>query len=145
MASDTSNLLVYGTWYCLPLAIAVSYAKHTFYFTLSLRNGVVPPSNVHQLEASAFEWRGSLPNHPSATISFARDGLVLQAQFFMVRFPIFLLEQGPPPLLPPSLQGTPSGRYPAHISLPMLLLTQGILIPSALGCTTLMTFPSHLR
>ena len=77
----------YGTWHCLPLAIAVSHAKHTFYFTLSLRNGVVPPSNVHQLEASAFEWKGSLPNHPSATISFARDGLVLQAQFPMVLFP----------------------------------------------------------
>ena len=75
------------TWHCLPLAIAVSYAKHTFYFTLSLRNGVVPPSNVHQLEASAFEWKGALPNHPSATISFARDGLVLQAQFPMVLFP----------------------------------------------------------
>ena len=36
--------------------------------------------------------------------------------------------------LPPSLQGTPSGLYPAPISLPMLLLTKGILIPSALGC-----------
>ena len=48
---------------------------------------MVPPSNVHQLEASAFEWKGSLPNHPSATISFARDGLVLQAQFPMVLFP----------------------------------------------------------
>ena len=77
----------YGTWHCLPLALAVSYAKHTFYFTLSLRTGVVPPSNVHQLDASAFEWRGSLPNHPSATISFACDGLVLQAQFPMVLFP----------------------------------------------------------
>ena len=77
----------YGTWHCLPLAIAVSHAKHTFYFTLSLRNGVVPPSNAHQLEASAFEWKGSLPNHPSGTISFARDGLVLQAQFPMVLFP----------------------------------------------------------
>lgn len=71
----------------LPLAIAVSYAKHTFYFTLSLRNGVVPPSNAHQLEASAFEWRGYLPNHPDAAISFAREGLVLQAQFPMVLFP----------------------------------------------------------
>ena len=39
------------------------------------------------MEASAFEWKGSLPNHPSATISFARDGLVLQAQFPMVLFP----------------------------------------------------------
>ena len=48
---------------------------------------MVPPSNVHQLEASAFEWKGSLPNHPSATISFGRDGLVLQAQFPMVLFP----------------------------------------------------------
>ena len=45
----------YGTWHCLPLAIAVCYAKHTFYFTLSLRTGVVPSSNVHQLDASAFE------------------------------------------------------------------------------------------
>ena len=77
----------YGTWHCLPLAIAVSYANHTFYFTLSLRTGVVPSSNVHQLEASAFEWRGSLPNHPSATISFAQNGLVLQAQYPMVLFP----------------------------------------------------------
>ena len=77
----------YGTWHCLPLAIAVCYAKHTFYFTLSLRTGVVPSSNVHQLDASAFEWKGSLPNHPSATISFARDGLVLQAQYPMVLFP----------------------------------------------------------
>ena len=76
----------YGTWHCLPLAIAVCYAKHTFYFTLSLRTGVVPSSNVHQLDASAFEWKGSLPNHPSATISFARDGLVLQAQYPMVLF-----------------------------------------------------------
>ena len=83
----THQISWYGTWHCLPLAIAVSHAKHTFYFTLSLRNGVVPPSNVHQLEASAFEWKGSLPNHPSATISFARDGLVLQAQFPMVLFP----------------------------------------------------------
>ena len=77
----------YGTWHCLPLAIAVSYANHTFYFTLSLRTGVVPSSNVHQLEASAFEWKGSLPNHPSATISFAQKGLVLQAQYPMVLFP----------------------------------------------------------
>ena len=77
----------YGTWHCLPLAIAVSYANHTFYFTLSLRTGVVPSSNVHQLEASAFEWKGSLPNHPSATISFAQNGLVLQAQYPMVVFP----------------------------------------------------------
>ena len=78
----------YGTWHCLPLAIAVSYGKHTFYFTLSLRTGVVPSSNVHQLEASAFEWKGSLPNHPSATISFAQKGLVvLQAQYPMVLFP----------------------------------------------------------
>ena len=77
----------YGTWHCLPLAIAVSYANHTFYFTLSLRTGVVPSSNVHQLEASAFEWKGSLPNHPSATISFAQNGLVLQAQYPMVLFP----------------------------------------------------------
>ena len=77
----------YGTWHCLPLALAVSYAKHTFYFTLSLRTGVVPSSNVHQLDASAFEWKGSLPNHPSATISFAKDGLVLQAQYPMVLFP----------------------------------------------------------
>ena len=76
----THQISWYGTWHCLPLAIAVSYAKHTFYFTLSLRTGVVPSSNVHQLDASAFEWKGSLPN-PSATISFARDGLVLQAQF----------------------------------------------------------------
>ena len=77
----------YGTWHCLPLAIAVCYAKHTFYFTLSLRTGVVPSSNVHQLDASAFEWKGSLPNHPSATISFAQNGLVLQAQYCMVLFP----------------------------------------------------------
>ena len=77
----------YGTWHCLPLALGVSYAKHTFYFTLSLRTGVVPSSNVHQLDASAFEWKGSLPNHPSATISFAKDGLVLQAQYPMVLFP----------------------------------------------------------
>ena len=83
----THQISWYGTWHCLPLAIAVSYAKHTFYFTLSLRTGVVPSSNVHQLDASAFEWKGSLPNHPSATISFARDGLVLQAQFPMVLFP----------------------------------------------------------
>ena len=83
----------YGTWHCLPLAIAVCYAKHTFYFTLSLRTGVVPSSNVHQLDASAFEWKGSLPNHPSATISFARDGLVLQAQYPMVLFP-FPAERG---------------------------------------------------
>ena len=65
----------------------MSYANHTFYFTLSLRTGVVPSSNVHQLEASAFEWKGSLPNHPSATISFAQKGLVLQAQYPMVLFP----------------------------------------------------------
>ena len=58
---------------------------------------------------------------------------------------LFLLEGGPPPFLPPSLQGTMSGLYPARISLPMLLLTKGILIPSALGCMTLMTFPFHLR
>ena len=77
----------YGTWHCLPLAIAVSYANHTFYFTLSLRTGVVPSSNVHQLEASAFEWKGSLPNHSSATISFAQKGLVLQAQYPIVLFP----------------------------------------------------------
>ena len=83
----THQISWYGTWHCLPLAIAVSYAKHTFYFTLSLRTGVVPSSNVHQLDASAFEWKGSVPNHPSATISFARDGLVLQAQFPMVLFP----------------------------------------------------------
>ena len=83
----THQISWYGTWHCLPLALAVSYAKHTFYFTLSLRTGVVPPSNVHQLDASAFEWKGSLPNHPSATISFACDGLVLQAQFPMVLFP----------------------------------------------------------
>ena len=69
----------YGTWHCLPLATAVSYAKHTFYFTLSLHTGLVPSSNVHQLEASAFEWKGSLSNHSSATISFAQKGLVLQA------------------------------------------------------------------
>ena len=48
---------------------------------------MVPSSNVHQLEASAFEWKGSLPNHPSATISFAQNGLVLQAQYPMVLFP----------------------------------------------------------
>eukprot|EP00434_Breviolum_minutum_P005040 symbB.v1.2.004446.t1/scaffold249.1/size274694/5 len=83
----THQISWYGTWHCLPLAIAVSYAKHTFYFTLSLRTGVVPSSNVHQLDASAFEWKGSLPNHPSATISFARDGLILQAQYPMVLFP----------------------------------------------------------
>ena len=70
-----------------PAPVMDSYAKHTFYFTLSLRTGVVPSSNVHQLDASAFEWKGSLPNHPSATISFARDGLVLQAQYPMVLFP----------------------------------------------------------
>ena len=83
----THQISWYGTWHCLPLAIAVCYAKHTFYFTLSLRTGVVPSSNVHQLDASAFEWKGSLPNHPSATISFAQDGLVLQAQYPMVLFP----------------------------------------------------------
>ena len=83
----THQISWYGTWHCLPLALAVSYAKHTFYFTLSLRTGVVPSSNVHQLDASAFEWKGSLPNHPSATISFAKDGLVLQAQYPMVLFP----------------------------------------------------------
>ena len=53
----------YGTWHCLPLAIAVCYAKHTFYFTLSLRTGVVPSSNVHQLDASAFE-EGLPPFYP---------------------------------------------------------------------------------
>ena len=104
----------YGTWHCLPLAIAVCYAKHTFYFTLSLRTGVVPSSNVHQLDASAFEWKGSLPNHPSATISFARDGLVLQAQYPMVLFP-FQLDEGLPPFYPPILRDIPlrpvSGTY----------------------------------
>ena len=82
-----AHQIAWCTWHCLPLAIAVSYANHTFYFTLSLRTGVVPSSNVHQLEASAFEWKGSLPNHPSATISFAQKGLVLQAQYPMVLFP----------------------------------------------------------
>ena len=72
---------------------------------------VMPPSNVHQLEASAFEWKGSLPNHPSATISFAREGLVLQAQFPMVLFPL-LLEGGPPPFYPLNLQGIPLGLSP---------------------------------
>ena len=32
-------------------------------------------------------WKGSLPNHLSATISFAQNGLVLQAQYPMVLFP----------------------------------------------------------
>ena len=128
----THQISWYGTWHCLPLALAVSHAKHIFYFTLSLRNGVVPPSNVHQLEASAFEWRGSLPNHPSATISFARDGLVLQAQFPMVLFP-FPAGRGLPPFLPLSLQGTPSGLYPAHISLPMPLFHTGHTHPLSSG------------
>ena len=48
---------------------------------------LLSPYPMPNTEASAFEWKGSLPNHPSATISFARDGLVLQAQFPMVLFP----------------------------------------------------------
>ena len=85
-----------------------------------------------------------MPRPLSATISFARDGLVLQAQFPMVLFP-FPAEKGPLPFYPQSLQGTPLGLSQVHISLPMPLLTKGILIPSAPGCMTLMTFPFHLK
>ena len=58
---------------------------------------------------------------------------------------LFLLEGGPPPFYPPSLQGTPLGLFPVHISLPMLPLTKGTLIPSPRDCMTLMTFPCPLR
>ena len=121
-----------GTWPCLPLAIAVSYAKTS----LSLRTGVVPSSNVHQLDASTFEWKDSLPNHPSATISFARDGLVLQAQFPMVPFPAGRRSTS-------ILSSKPTGYTLGPVS--GTYQCTGILIPSAPGCMTLMTFPFHLR
>ena len=137
----THQISWYGTWHCLPLAIAVSYAKHTFYFTLSLRTGVVPSSNVHQLDASAFEWRGSLPNHPSATISFARDGLVLQAQFPMVLFP-FPAGRGSTSILSTQPKGYSlrpvSGTY-------FFALIKGTPIPFSRACMTLMTLPCLLR
>ena len=134
----------YGTWHCLPLAIAVSYANHTFYFTLSLRTGVVPSSNVHQLEASAFEWKGSLPNHPSATISFAQKGLVLQAQYPMVLFP-FPAGEDLLPSPPPILRDTPYAPSLAHTSLPTHPSTQGTHIPCQQDCMTPMTSPCHRR
>ena len=94
----------YGTWHCLPLALGVSYAKHTFYFTLSLRTGVVPSSNVHSSTPLPLSGRASLPNHPSATISFAKDGLVLQAQYPMVLFP-FPAGRGPTSILSTNPKG----------------------------------------
>ena len=132
----------YGTWHCIPLAIAVSYAKHTFYFTLSLRTGVVPSSNVHQLEASAFEWKGSLPNHPSATISFAQKGLVLQALW---SFSPFRRGEDLLPSPPPILRDAPYAPSLAHTSLPTHPSTQGTHIPCLQDCMTPMTSPCHRR
>ena len=78
----------YGTWHYLPLALALLTAEHEFYFSLSLRTGSVPPSNEHRLEASAFESKGALPNHPAASICFARTGLILQSNgVAIVQFP----------------------------------------------------------
>ena len=51
----------------------------------------VSPNIINRIETFSSI---SLPNHPSATISFARDGLVLQAQFPMVLFP-FPAGRGP--------------------------------------------------
>ena len=133
----------YGTWHCLPLAIAVCYAKHTFYFTLSLRTGVVPSSNVHQLDASAFEWKGSLPNHPSATISFARDGLVLQAQYPMVLFP-FPAGRGSTSILSTNPEGYTLRPVSGAYFFANASFNTGHTIPSFRACMTLMTLPVAL-
>ena len=69
----------YGTWHTFLWLLPFSMADHEFYFSLSLRNGSVPPSNEHRVEAFAFEWKDALPNHPAASICFARTGLILQS------------------------------------------------------------------
>ena len=104
----THQISWYGTWHCLPLAIAVSYAKHTFYFTLSLRTGVVPSSNVHQLDASAFEWK-------VLSLIIQVPPLREMDSFCRLSFPwfssLFQLDEGLPPFCPPILRDTPLGTY----------------------------------
>ena len=75
----THQISWYGTWHFLPLALALTNAEHVFHFCLSLRTRSVPRGNDFRLTASAFEWKGALPNHPMASIAFCSTGLVLQS------------------------------------------------------------------
>ena len=59
-------------------------------------------------------------------------------------FSLFLLEGGPPPFYPQSLQGTPLGLSQVHISLPMPLLTKGIPLSTGLHDPDDIPFPPQM-
>ena len=86
----------YGTWHFLPLAISVTNSQYTYIFTLSLRQKVLP-GNTYFVDPSCFEWRGSLPGHPVATICFGDGHLNLtDGQVTLVRFPCPVPRATPP-------------------------------------------------